>query len=202
MVRVGPKLYVYPMKAKDNPFATCHLGALRFRFSEQSWTSLETRWRDGGYKGAITGPFGVGKTALLKEWKTRLHEQSETAALLRYRLGAPIKPLREECLFHLRRNEIIFIDDAGNLGSCKLRWLTRGFPASAKWVITGPSARFLPTIYEMRGSLDLFKELMNELCPDHGMNEQDLYARAEGNIRDAFLIAYSEIATKSASSCC
>src|SRR5437588_753581 len=69
--------------ARENPFASDRLEALRYVPLHWSWEEMMFRIDEMGYRGAIVGPEGCGKTTLLLDLGARLRTMGFEIAHLR-----------------------------------------------------------------------------------------------------------------------
>ncbi len=60
------------MLARDNPFAVQRVLTIRYRFLDGSWGDLLERLAALGFRAALVGPHGHGKTTLLEDLGARL----------------------------------------------------------------------------------------------------------------------------------
>lgn len=181
------------MKARDNPFRTERVDALKYRSREFSWNVLELRLEAARWRGAIVGPEGHGKTTLLGEWAERRRCLGDQVVWCRMAFGQ--RRLAEPQRRSLVRSAWIFVDGAeqlGWLGWQELRWLTAN--ARALVVTTHQPGR-LATVHGCDTSPALLAELVAEL----GHSQQDcdaLWTRHRGNIRLALRELYDRCALK------
>lgn len=194
--------------ARDNPFASCRVESLRYRFPGFDFDQQVSRLAEMGWRAEILGPHGTGKTTLLIElhryltsswpdracrfWFVPREATNQRAQWLR---------LCEEC----SADEILLID-----GIERLSWLRRAqlvgrlpislargsrFPSSI--VITTHRSMGLPLWIRSQTTKALLNELLLELNPqaDREMMQQAerIFTTHQGNIREVFWQLYDRI---------
>jgi hypothetical protein len=180
----------FAMKARDNPFRSERIDALRYRARDFSWDELETRLERAQGRGALVGPKGHGKTALLDEWAARCEARGEGVIRLRIREGQRfLDGLQREKLRACAADASVFLDSAEQLsapGWWELRWRVR---QASRFVITAHRPGLLPTVRECRTSAELLADLVCELTGER-RECAALWARHGGNVREALFELY------------
>ncbi|MCG8455765.1 MAG: hypothetical protein MI919_05745 [Holophagales bacterium] len=187
-------------RARDNPFRVARQEALGFRLGRGSdvatWPALEARLERHGFRGAIVGPKGTGKTTLLHELEDRFEAWGWRVCRLRLSRHTPRPPAaeRRRIARGLGPQTLLSVDGAEQLGRAAfwhLRFLARGAGAL---VITAHRPGLLPTLLETNSSPDLLVELVAELAPElvaelePGLDA--LYERHAGNLRECLRELY------------
>lgn len=177
------------MKARDNPFRSERIDALRYRVSDFSWDELEARLDRAQGRGALVGPKGHGKTTLLDEWAARCEARGERVIRLRIREGQRFLdgPQREQ--LRSSADASVFLDSAEQLsapGWWELRWRAR---RASRLVITAHRPGLLPTVRECRTSANLLADLVWELTGER-RDCAALWTRHGGNVREALFELY------------
>jgi len=182
--------------AHENPFRVSRLEALPYRFpSGRCWERLFARLEALGGRGAVVGPEGSGKTALLAELAAALGRGMDVTTL-RLTREQP-RPGADE----LRRlaatgpADAVILDGAEQLGPLawrRARHLTRHAGAL---VITGHRPGRLPTLLATETSVELLADLVGGLLPAEEAARlepllPELVARHQGNLRTALLELY------------
>lgn len=153
------------MSAGQNPFRASRMHALPFLWPEgESWETLEARWEAHGFRGALIGSHGNGKSTLLNEWIPRLEAKGWSCQPLRlteekprlpagFRL-APSPPGRRRC---------VLLDGAEQLGP--LGWLRfrRRIRGADGLLLTAHSPGRLPTLLEFRTDAARLTRLLETL---------------------------------------
>lgn len=187
------------MKAKDNPFRTERVLAVRYRPQGTTWEDLMSRLARMNYRAAIVGPEGSGKTTLLEDLVPRLGSlgfRTHSFGLKRDQRELP----RDAATIVSRcgPKDIILLDGAEQMG----RWAWGRFKSKCSrtggLIITSHRAGLLPTLLECGTTAELFREitgeLVKELPPEDVLN--DLLSRHRGNVREAIRELYDHWAQK------
>jgi len=153
------------MTAGQNPFRASRIHALPFLWPQgESWETLEARWREQGFKGALVGSHGNGKSTLLEEWMPRLEARGWSCQLLRLTEEAPRLPAG----FRLApapagRRRCLLLDGAEQLGFRgwqRFRRLTR---RAEGLILTSHRPGRLPTLLDFQTDPARLASLLNTL---------------------------------------
>jgi hypothetical protein len=182
--------------ARDNPFATHRLDALRYRPQGESWAGMLDRLANMGWRGAVVGPEGSGKTALLHDLAPRLKAIGLCVESLRLGFGQrtlPVDTLRR--LSSLLDGEgALLLDGAEQLGPLGWRSLARSARRAGALVITLHRPGRLPTWVRCDPGEDLLLELASELAGESieglGPAARKAFAAHGGNLRSSLLSLY------------
>lgn len=183
------------MRAKDNPFQVSRIESLAVRLPT-TWDQLLERLHRLRCRAAIVGPHGTGKTALLLELCRRLEQQGYRVRHLR--LSVQCRSLRRagapRVLAGISRRDIVAVDGAEQLNWLQwwwVRWVSR---RAAGLIITSHRQGRLPTLIGCRTSVELLRDLVDELLEARGQISEDvlreLFDRHQGNIRDCLRELY------------
>ena len=185
------------MRARDNPFAVQRVHAIRYRLTGVTWEELLERLAALGFRAALVGPHGHGKTTLLEDLGARLAERGykiRTATLRQgeRRLGAA----RSAALFRdPGPRDLLLVDGAEQLDA--LSWWTlrlRG-RAAAGLIVTSHRPGLLPTLHECRTTPELLAEIVAELSGRaDGEETAELFAHHGGDLRLALRELYDRAA--------
>jgi hypothetical protein len=188
------------MRACDNPFRVQRLSALAYRLDGTSWEALLARAERLGWRAALVGPEGHGKSTLLAELGARIAEArglEVRAATLRR--GERRLPAAESArlLGALAARHLVLVDGAQELAPPEWRALLAASAAAAGLFVTTHAPGLLPTLHECRTTPALLEDLLRELAPaarDALPSARELHERHRGNVRDALLEAYDAMA--------
>lgn len=181
------------MNAKDNPFASERVTALSFVCSGETghdalWEQLEAL----GWRGAIVGPCGTGKTTLLEGTQRTLAARGFEAKL--WRLDRQERRLSRdfwECSFG--SNDALLVDGVEQLAAWEWLRLRRHARGAGAFVVTSHRANSLPVWLRTTTSPTLLQQLVRDLgerLSDDAAHA--LWRRHNGNLRLALWQLYDE----------
>lgn len=185
-----------------NPFASARIDALSYQFvdQQQNWDTFFDHWQRLGFRGAIVGPCGHGKTTLLDAFSGVLQQRGFAVTRVSLFHGdRRFSRAQQTVIASAIRNEHVLLMD----GMEQLRrvcWLVQTrflWPRSLKMLITSHVTGLLPTLYEARTSPELLKILVSQLVPAHGLTSEQfeqLFLKHHGNLRMALLDLYDRVA--------
>jgi hypothetical protein len=188
-------------RARDNPFATWRLHAIRFRAPSFSWEDLELRWACFHYRAAIVGPHGSGKTQLLEEFRTRLGEQGHSIKMLRLNVDQPQENQASyrQFLHNLQVTDTVLFDGAEQLGRYAWWRFQRRTKDCRGLLITTHRPGRLPVLIQCSASPELLEELLRELLTadaDRWLpTARQLFRQHRGNLREVMRELYDQLAT-------
>jgi hypothetical protein len=169
------------MRARDNLFSADRVLQVRYRLEGITWEELLRRLERLGYRAAIAGEEGTGKTTLLEELGARLDARQGRARLVRVEGG------RLPRLGAVGAGEILLVDGAERLpwhAWLGLRVRTR---RAAGLVITVRRPGRLPTLIRTATSLSLLDSIVEELLGPEAAALRDttrrLFTVHQGNLR-------------------
>jgi hypothetical protein len=183
------------MRPRDNPFAAHRVESVPFRFPAGSnWDALLSRCAAAKWRGAIVGPHGSGKTALLDQLAPRLRERGFKPHLSRITAASTLGE-KESVLAlvrTLRAPDFLLLDGAEQFSTRE--WLRLYSAASplAGCLITVHRTSRLPTLLETKTSPALLAELAAELAGERLSQAEaaSLFKRHNGNLRDCLRDLY------------
>jgi hypothetical protein len=197
--------------ARDNPFASHRVEALKYRFPGFSLDQSLIRLAEHDWRGAIVGPHGAGKTTLLIELHAILQKRFAGQRSLQFWFVPRDKAQQSHDWQRLSQSvdstEILLVD-----GIERLSWLVRGqlqglFPwgvgdprriTRSIIVTTHRPLLGLPIWLRCATSQAILCELLLELYPTAppSLVEQAhrLFRQCGGNIRDVLWRLYDQVA--------
>lgn len=184
-----------PVKPSENPFRSGCVDALGYVSpSGEPWTEIESRVRATGFRGAIVGPHGHGKSTLMfrlaKLDPPAGHEEHGVIQVMPD--GSNLRQVKHAIATH---KGYLFID-----GYDLLPWRTRAALRKRREVImTSHRETRLPTLVRCETTPGLLDDLVGRLSPNvrEALGENDLmllHARHAGNVRDALRELYDRVA--------
>jgi len=186
-----------PVRARDNPFRVQRITALSCRLPPgESWEGLLARLAGFGFRAAVVGPEGHGKTTLLRELGRRLAERGFRIrrARLRLRQGRLDREQAESLLADLAADDLLIVDSADQLGWLGRRRLLRASRGAGGLLVASHGAFPLPTLLACRTSPELFAAVLAELVPGAELppefTPENLFTRHRGNLREALWELY------------
>jgi len=185
------------VRARDNPFATRRVLAVRYR-PACGWDEILARCAALSFRGAVVGPEGAGKTNLLEDLAGRLGDRGFRVRHARLVRGERrLSPERERLLLSALgpRDLLILdgVDELSPLARCRLLVRSR---AAGGLLVASHRAGLLPTLYLCATTPALLREIVRDLLADAGpeipalSDLEDLYRRHAGNLRSALREMY------------
>lgn len=182
------------MRARENPFRAECIESLRYRFDAGTLDTLLERLAAAGYRGAIVGPHGAGKTTLVEELFRELNSRGLLTSRIRLTDSrAANLPRIKEWLIETPESAILILDSAGQLNWWDWKRFERRAAAYRGLIITVHSPGRLPTLIHCESRFDRFCELVGELDPELTLARSELatiYHAQRGNVRDCFRQLY------------
>lgn len=187
-----------PPNPIDNPFDAHYLGHLRYVESDYKLAALADRLKQSRYRGTICGPRGCGKSALLKALGDRLMEHGLTPLPL-YADNGERGALPADWMRTVRRarpTDVLLLDGYGRLPIWARTWVLIASRRAGGVIVTSPRSGILPTIARPTTSPLLLRQLIDQLAPtaNGSIDHERLYREADGNLREAFRLAYERYA--------
>lgn len=186
------------MKARDNPFKTDRVLNVRYRLRGETWEELLARLKKLDYRAAIVGPNGAGKTTLLEDLEPVLAGLGFRVRCLRLDRETRSFPqgFLKNLFAVLDKSDLLLFDGAEQMS--RISWAR--FKARSKkaggLVITSHRRGMLPTLIECATSSELLGEIIAELLQAPYEATEELYAKHNGNLRDALREMYDVYAAK------
>jgi hypothetical protein len=192
------------LRARDNPFASDRVLAVRYRLSGTTWEELLARLERLGHRAALVGPEGAGKTTLLEDLAPHLEARGFRVHLVQLREGERRLPSGDRALpRRLGARDLVLLDGADALTRpawLALRLRTR---AAGGLIVTSHRPGLLPTLHECATSPELLAGIVGDLLGAGGESgpcprelSAALFARHCGNLRDALRELYDHWAVR------
>lgn len=144
--------------ARHNPFNDQRLDAIHYLDPQDEVTSVRAQWDAAGRRGAIVGPHGSGKTALLRAIHRSLLAAQCPAILLRVDGRAPD-------LSTVPNDTVLLIDGGETLGYFGLRrFLRQTHPRPLLLTLHRPCT--LRTVHRASMSPERVEQLIRALAPE------------------------------------
>jgi hypothetical protein len=187
------------MKARENPFRSERLLALRYRLSDDEWAALIERLEALGNRAALVGARGAGKTTLLRDIGARLEARGFAVARIRLNEAAPSVSGRG-WVDLARARGFVLLDGAERLGAARWRAFSVLTRRAAGIVVTSHEPSRLPTLTVCETSAELLaglaEELLGERPPWLDATARTLFEKHAGNLREALRDLYDRYAAQ------
>ena len=178
------------MTTDDNPFSAARIESLAFRFAAGfSWETVLTRCAETGYRCAIIGPPGSGKTILIDQLAPHLEAQGFTPRL--FHLNAESRRLERDAVLAevrtMRTPDLLLLDGAEQLNTREWLILRSAIDSLAGCIITQHRTGRLATLIETGTTPALLDEVAAELTGGRlPVGEAAaIHARCRGNLRNS-----------------
>ena len=184
----------------DNPFNAQRIDSLPYLEYEYALSEVAMRLKRHGYRGAISGPHGCGKTAMLQALGDQLMEHGLTPLPLfinQDRKHALPNDWRRT-IRNARHTDALLLDGYDLLPMWARGWvLFASMRAGAVVVTTHREVRF-KTIACPTPSRVILRRLIAQLAPtlEDSIDSDQLFDRCDGNLRDALRLAYDHFAAR------
>ena len=181
------------MRARDNPFSTDRVLAVRYMPQGWTWEQLFQRLESLRYRAAIVGPEGSGKTTLLEDLEPGIRARGHKTVAVRLDRdkrwfdSTELERLRQAA----RSRAVILLDGFEQLTFLRWRQLCRLTRRAGGLIVTSHRACRLPVLVRTETSVPLLARIVSELLPAAGDSlSNELFLRHRGNIRDALRELY------------
>jgi energy-coupling factor transporter ATP-binding protein EcfA2 len=184
------------MKARDNPFATERVHAIRYRPLDTTLERILARLHELNYRAAITGPEGSGKTTLLEDLRRVFQDKGVKTNLVFVNDASHFdSPACRRLLSELTRDQIVLLDGADLIRRSDWSLLKRHTITHAYGlIITSHKRGLLPTLIECSTSPALLKDIVADLLPQGRTIPAEfldsLYDRHQGDLGACFRELY------------
>jgi hypothetical protein len=183
------------MRARDNPFRSERLLAVRYRLQGITWNELLSRCEALRYRAALVGPYGSGKTTLLEDLQPHLRAQGFEPRLIRLNCEGPVLIMDIVRLAaQADQKMILLVDGTEQLGALAWYWFKWATRNAGGLIITRHTPGRLPTLHQCCTSVDLLEDIIDELLADSMPDLRDraeaLFHKHQGNLREALRDCY------------
>ncbi len=195
--------------AHKNPFASCRVESLRYRFPGFDFASQISQLEKLNWRAQILGPHGSGKTTLLLEaYEHRKNFQGERHKCRCWFISRDPNEQFDQWQSFCRDctpEDIVFVDGIERLSWLKRMQilgrlptqLTKGGFLPRSIVVTTHRNLGLPTWVRSQTTPALLQELLLELNPSADLSmlnqAQQILAAQNGNIREVFWQLYDQV---------
>jgi GTPase SAR1 family protein len=182
--------------ARENPFASCHLERLAFRFpAGVDWETLLKRMEANQWCASIVGGQGSGKTTLLEQLAPRLEERGFQPVFFRLTAEGSMRD-KERLPDKIREvataPNFILLDGAEQLSTRHWLSVRASVTKAAGFVVTVHRSSRLPVVLELETSVRLLNSLATELSGGKLPEDEAeaIFHRHRGNIRECLRELY------------
>jgi len=169
---------------------------VRYRMGAETSEDLLQRLRRLGYRGAIVGPKGTGKTTLLEDLEPPLAELGFNVKRLRLddRMSSFPRGFLRRFFAQLTLSDVILFDGAERLNRLAWHRFKQQSRKAGGLVITSHRPGMLRTLKECFTTADLLNEILIDLLEAEPGTTRDaaveLHQKHNGNLRDALRDMY------------
>jgi len=181
------------MRAADNPFTVQKVRRIRYRpAGGVTWEALLARLESLGYRAAIVGPHGRGKTTLLEDLAPRLEAQGFRIRSVMLHTGDRFltRDQRKALVHDIGPRDLLCVDGAEQLSRIAWASLLARSRAAGGLLITSHRPGLLPTLLDCATTPELLETIVRELAGREVEGIQALFLRHGGDVRAALLEMY------------
>lgn len=178
----------------DNPFNAQRVDSLGYIEFDHALSEIADRLRQHRYRGAICGPHGCGKTAMLQALGDQLMEHGLTPLPLFTNTdhGGALPREWSRTIRRARPGDALLLDGYDLLPAWARAWVLFRSRRAGALIVTTHRQVQLTTIARPGSSPALLRRLLHQLAPSiaERIDGDRLYREADGNLRDALRLAY------------
>jgi predicted AAA+ superfamily ATPase len=188
------------VRARDNPFRSDCVLAVRYRLPAGNWDDLFVRLDSMNNRAAIVGPQGSGKTTLLEDLAPRLRARGFAVRELRLDTESPrFEPgFLDRFFASVGPRDFILFDGAEQLGRIEWFRFERRTRAAGGLVVTSHRAGLLPALIETSTTPELLDGLVEQILGGRASELRPLtpalFVKHRGNLREALRELYDHFA--------
>ncbi|MGB0766674.1 MAG: hypothetical protein ACPGYV_03070 [Phycisphaeraceae bacterium] len=187
-----------PSRPCDNPFNAQRVDAVRYIEYEYALSEVADRLKRTQYRGAIVGPHGCGKTAMLQALGDELMGHG-LAPLPLFVNGDRTRGLPSEWRRIVRRarhTDALLLDGYDLLPRWARAWVFCASKRAGGVIVTSHRRVRFATVARPTPSRVVLGRIVDELAPPlrDAIDTDALFDRAGGNLRDALRLAYDQCA--------
>jgi len=182
----------------DNPFNAQRMDALGYIEFEYVLSEVASRLERHGYRGAICGPHGCGKTAMLQALGDQLMEHGLTPLplFINSDRNQALPADWRRTIRRAKQTDALLLDGYDLLPMWARAWVWFASRRAGAVVVTTHREVRFKTLARPTPSRILLKQLVEQLAPTL-MDEIDtdrLFDQSGGNLREALRLAYDQFA--------
>lgn len=151
--------------ARNNPFASARIHSLPYRAPGFCIENISKKFRELNRRAALVGMHGHGKSTLLEQITAHYRASGETMLRIQLREGDSRLAQNTRCeLADVRgRYSLVVLDGAEQLSYWNWRRFLKSLPSETGCLITSHRPGLLPTLWRCETTLDLLRELVEDL---------------------------------------
>lgn len=190
-----------PTRPCDNPFNAQRVDAMRYVEFDHTLCDVADRLKQHRYRGAICGPHGCGKTALLQALGDQLMEHGLTPLPLFINADQRGQLPRDwaRTIRRARPTDALLLDGYDLLPIWARLWVLFASMRAGAVVVTAHRHTRMTTIARPSTSPKLLQQLIHQLAPsvNGSIDAHRVYHETKGNLREALRRCYDLYAQQS-----
>lgn len=182
------------IRPSENPFNAQRLDSLRYVEFDHRLSEIATRLKRHGYRGAIVGPHGCGKSAMLQALGEELmgHGLSPLPLFVNSDQRGTLPQDWQRTIRKARHTDALLLDGYDLLPAWARLWVLLNARHAGAVLVTAHQDAYYKPIARPISSPCLLRQLIESLCPSSSsmIDANRLFHDARGNLRDALRNAY------------